>query len=307
MPCYRPIDAWQYKGPVLVNRNGVPYQDQPGPKLVFRKPGWKGYEALQVPCGRCIGCRLERSRQWAVRISYESLFHDRNVFLTLTYNDECLPKGRTLIKSHHQKFMKRLRLTLDEPIKFFHCGEYGSKTQRPHYHDCVFNLDFDDKQLYTEYELPNFPQEEPIRLYTSETLNKLWGLGNCYIGDVTFESAAYCARYVCDKITGDLAVSHYGKRLPEYQTQSQGLSRRFFDEYDGDIYPHDFVLSRGVPAKPPRYFDKLLERRDPDLMEEIKERRAMRAQMSVDNTPRRLADREEIQLRRFQLLRRILP
>ena len=194
---------------------------------------------VQVPCGRCIGCRLERSRQWAVRCVHEAQLHKDNCFITLTYSPENVPKDSSLHLEHFQKFMKRLRkyiftevqkvnflismMSVDtgrvigyvpsQGVRFFHCGEYGELLSRPHYHACLFGFDFSDKVLWST--------RGGVRLYRSKVLEKLWTFGFSTIGDVTFESAAYVARYCTKKITGDEADKHYNGRSPEYVTMSR--------------------------------------------------------------------------------------
>ena len=151
-----------------------------------------------VPCGQCIGCRLERSRQWAIRCVHEASLHTDNCFITLTYSPDCLPSDGSLNHDDFQKFFKRLRKHIaPKKIRYYMCGEYGedlqqpSKLGRPHFHACLFGLDFDDKQLYIV--------RDDVKLYTSATLEKIWGKGFVTIGDVTFESAAYVARYIAKK------------------------------------------------------------------------------------------------------------
>ena len=186
--------------------------------------------AVYVPCGRCIGCRLEFSRQWAVRSVHESKLHKNNTFITLTYSDENLPKGGTLVKSDFQKFMKRLRKHInakqpDIQIKYLMCGEYGSDSNRPHYHAILFNYDFKDKKPCLQL-TDNGQFESPL-------LNKLWPFGFASIGEVNFESCAYVARYCVKKFMSNGEIEqnklkdnkkHYPDgRLKEYLTMSRPL------------------------------------------------------------------------------------
>ena len=213
---------------------------------------------IKVPCGQCIGCRLERSRQWAIRCVHEASLHDRNCFLTLTYDDYHVPLDGSLNKAHFQNFMKRLRKKYGVGIRYFHCGEYGEKFQRPHYHAIIFNHDFSDKYLWSS-KLGN-------DLYRSESLEGLWPYGHSSIGDVTFESAAYVARYITKKITGKEAEQHYEycnkltgeitQRQPEYVTMSRrpGIAKGWFDKYTTDVYPSDNIVIRGKKMKPPKYY-----------------------------------------------------
>ena len=172
MPCYHPISAWQ-----LLNVRTAKGK----PSISFKDPFVKASPdrvGIKVPCGQCIGCRLERSRQWAIRCVHEASLHDANSFITLTYRPDELPPDGSLQKSHFQKFMKRLRKRiLPKLIRFFHCGEYGDKGARPHYHACVFGYDFPDKKLYTV--------RDGVRLYVSEELQEVWPLGFSTVGDVS--------------------------------------------------------------------------------------------------------------------------
>ena len=191
MPCYSPVQAW--RGPVTASGKRA---------IVFKRPSQVFGKGLELPCGGCIGCRMERVRQWSLRCVHESRLYRDNCFLTLTYSDDNLPANGSLMPEHFTLFMKRLRFAYGEGIRFFMCGEYGEKLGRPHYHACLFNFDFPDKELHTI--------SKGNRVYKSQALEKLWGLGHCWIGSVTPQSAAYVAGYVMKKITGDKAQEHYG-------------------------------------------------------------------------------------------------
>lgn len=298
MPCYKPISGYRSQ---TINPNGKR-------NIVFTKR--TGYIDLpiQIPCGQCIGCRLERSRQWAIRCAHEASLYDNNCFITLTYNNENLPENKSLNLKHFQDFMKRLRKKFGAKIRFFHCGEYGEKFQRPHYHACIFNFDFPDKKLFNEV--------RGNRLYTSETLQSLWTFGFSTIGSVTFESAAYVARYITKKITGKLAESHYEtmlpdgeliQRTPEYTTMSRrpGIAKEWFQKFSKDIYPDDFVIIRGKKLKPPKYYDTQYEIYAPEELEKIKHLRKNNGlKHKPNNTRDRLAVREFIQQEKFSRLKR---
>jgi len=196
--------------------------------------------------------------------------YEKNCFITLTYDNENLPQGETLVKRHWQLFMKSLRKEFGEGIRFFHCGEYGDEKERPHYHACLFNHDFPDKELWQVKNGNN--------LYTSEKLNKIWGKGYCIIGEVTFESAAYCARYIMKKITGEPAKEHYKGRLPEYILMSRGsqklktggIGKKWFDKYKNDIYNYDMLVIRdGIKCRPNKYYDALFNKINPTKMKSI--------------------------------------
>lgn len=278
--------------------------------MVFnRRDAEQADEPVQLPCGQCIGCRLERSRQWALRCVHEASMHERNCFITLTYDQDHLPKDGSLHKEDFQLFMKRLRKRYGSGARYFHCGEYGEKNRRPHYHACLFNFDFPDRELWTV--------RSGVHLFTSDQLRELWPFGFSTVGDVTFESAAYVARYVTKKITGPSAAQHY-ERIdfrtgeiftlnPEYTTMSRrpGIGRPWLEKYRTDVYPHDRVVMRGREMRPPKYYDAILELEDPESLEYVKAKRteAMRSALK-DATYERLRVREQHQYLRFDKLKR---
>ncbi len=283
MPCYRPLTAWRSRDWSITFN---PDKGLPSTKL-------------ELPCGQCIGCRLERSRQWAMRCMHEKSLYEDNCFITLTYNDYNLPADGSLNKKHFQDFMKRLRKRFGEGVRYFHCGEYGEEFSRPHYHACLFNFDFHDKYLWS--------RKNGFNLYRSVTLESLWTFGNSLIGDVTFESAAYVARYITKKITGKAAKEHYVDRHPEYITMSRrpGIGRNWYDKFSSDVFPGDKVVVRqGVIGRPPRYYGDIFSIDNPDVYKDLKNKRVECVKNSPDVTPERLAVRERLQEIRFKKLKR---
>ena len=271
-----------------------------GKTIVFNPTyGWVD-RPLTIPCGQCVGCRLERSRQWAVRCVHEASLHEDNCFITLTYNNESLPEDGSLNKKHFQDFMKRLRKKYkNKKIRYYHCGEYGDKNFRPHYHAIIFGLEFDDQKLFTV--------NNGEKLYTSEKLEKLWPFGFSTIGTVTFESAAYVARYVMKKVNGKNAKNHYERvdsntgeiysLVPEYNTMSRrpGIASGWFDKYKDDVYPSDNIHLREKTFRPPKFYDKMYEHLMPNEMEKIKMQRMKNMQKHAkDNTAERLAVKEQV-------------
>lgn len=277
MPCYNPL--------LLLSAKATPFAGS--------------FSHVKVPCGQCIGCRLERSRVWAMRCVHEASLHESNCFLTLTYDDAHLPVGNTLVKRHFQLFMKRLRKFAKCKISFFHCGEYGERSGRPHYHALIFGYDFPDKVLR--------PSSGEDKLFRSESLDCLWGLGFCSIGAVSFESAAYCARYCLKKITGDTAAAHYGDRLAEYMTCSlkPAIGRNWYLKYSGEVSQNDSVVMRGREMRPPRYYDKVLEAVSAEAYKALKLVRVRKAIKYRDNnTPERLKVRSVVAAGKLSLLKR---
>lgn len=307
MPCYFPLSAWRSK---IINESGKR-------NLVFKEQdAWQADPdgRLEIPCGQCVGCRLERSRQWAMRIMHESTLYIENSYLTLTYDPDKLPENGTLVKKHFQDFMKRLRKKyLGRKIRYFHCGEYGDNFRRPHYHAILFNLDFEDKKF-----LKNFNGN---KLYKSETLEKLWSHGFCTIGAVTFESAAYVARYCLKKVTGinakkedEIGLTHYQDLnlttgeivdlVPEYVTMSRrpGIGKPWLDKYHTDIFPNDYCVVNGKKVGVPKFYENILS--DAELKKLKKERKYTALKHADNNTSDRLAVREEIAKAKLNLKKR---
>lgn len=324
MPCYCPINGYFVLDEITGKKK---FFFDPVAQACFEAnvpmPSQiEGRQQAVLPCGRCQGCRLERSRQWALRLMYEKKFHEDNVFLTLTYDDKKLPKDGSLNVEHFQNFMKRLRAhhqrcgdgmesNFNKPLRFFHCGEYGDRTFRPHYHAIIFNLDFTDKVLYKQTD--NGP------LFNSALLEKIWTFGHCIVAGVTFESSAYVARYIMKKVTGNAAEDHYSvldrnsgelhNRKPEYITMSRrpGIAHSWYKQFKQDAYPSDYLIVRGARCKPPRYFDNQLAQEEPELLASIKERRIQRAlDRAAENSYSRLKVKEEIQRLRVERLVRPL-
>lgn len=201
----------------------------------------------------------------------------------MTYAPEHLPPGGTLVKRHHQLFLKRVRRALEPGVlRFFLCGEYGDNGGRPHYHALLFGIDFPDQVFWC-----SSPSGEP--LYVSDALHALWGMGQCLIGEITEASAAYVARYALKKARGAEALSRY-RRVdretgetwcvePEYVQMSLGrypgggIGGPWFRRFDSDVFPSDEVVSPGVVGRVPRYYDKILELGNPELLREVKAKR----------------------------------
>lgn len=192
---------------------------------------------------------------------HEAAQHADNCMLTLTYDDQHLPSDNSLDVSDFQRFFKRLRKRFSpRKIKYYHCGEYGEQFGRPHYHAIVFGLDFQDKEVLGKTSAGS-------TIYNSPLLTDIWGHGYTSIGDVTFESAAYVARYIMKKVTGKDAEEHYQGRKPEYTTMSNGIGKGHFEKYHKSIMENDSVVLNNKVLKPPRYYDKLAERIDKELYE----------------------------------------
>ena len=302
MPCFHPLRGWRSRE----------LTDDGKRRVVFTRSQGFSDMPVSLPCGQCVGCRLERSRQWAVRCVHEASLHEDNSFITLTYNNSHLPEDGSLKLRHWQLFMKRLRKAYSpQVVRFFHCGEYGKKFRRPHYHACLFGIDFPDKRFHQ--------MRNGRPLYVSKLLEETWGMGFASVGDVTFESAAYVARYIMKKVTGDLAEGHYERvdpetgeitqLAPEYTTMSRrpGIGSEWFKKYSSDVFPDDFVVINGKKIKTPRFYDVEYEEQDKEAFREIRRRRLIGARKHAhDQTPERLKVRERVQIERLNRLARDL-
>lgn len=262
---------------------------------------------IHIACGQCMGCRIERARQWAVRIMHEAQLHDANSFVTLTYSDENLPGKSTLRYLDYQLFMKRLRKHMTgQNVRFFMCGEYGEETGRPHYHACLFGTAFHhDRYVWKKTKVG-------YQLYRSPTLEKLWPLGDSNIGELTFDSANYVAGYVTKKLTGDGEKNYYNIFDPETgeihvrpkeftrMSLKPGIGGEWLKLYWSDVKDGRVTIN-GREGSAPRYYRKyfkntaMYEPMINNLKENIDK---------TDNTPARLAVKEQVAIARNKMFKR---
>lgn len=246
-----------------------------------------------------------------MRCMDEASLYKENSFITLTFNPKELAKrGSGLLKRDFQLFMKRIRKFTgrdrvgEEPIRYFHCGEYGSRFYRPHYHALLFNLGFPDR-IYLKHSKAGYP------VFRSPSLERNWDYGFSSTTDVTFGSAAYVARYHVKKVGTIVSDDHFvnprtGEMLPpEYVTMSRGSKKRgtgglgkgWFEKFKDDVYPRDYRVIAGKDTKPARYYDCLYEKVSPGEFEEIKFDRMVNASaMAGENTEERLFAREKVKV-----------
>ncbi|QCQ84995.1 replication initiator protein [Blackfly microvirus SF02] len=303
MTCYGPVTAYYA---AAINSNGKR-------SLVFDKRKAHSGIALKVPCGRCHGCRLDRSSRWALRCMHERRLHKQSSFLTLTYNNQNLPADGTLLKRDLQLFMKRLRKADSMPvvmvdgininsIRFFACGEYGDENNRPHYHVLLFNRDFDDRKFYKK-------SKAGENLYTSKKVEELWPIGFNTVGDVSYESCAYVARYVLKKMQGPKADDHYAGREQEFVLMSRrpGIGSAWFDKYHEQAYAHDNTVVDGREMPLPRYYDDKYEKIQAAHLFYLKLIRRKRAlERRADSTRARLRVRETVAIAKSRIYKRNL-
>lgn len=312
MSCLHPRQAWYFfaRNPKTGNRiiSFSPVNVITGQ---YHRPGT--YQLIATPCRQCLACRLKYSSGWAVRMMHESSLYEDNCFITLTYSNDKIPRSLSLEYDHFQRFLKRFRRFV-EPIRirFYMCGEYGDQFGRPHFHSIIFNYDFPDKEYHKT-------TPGGFKLYTSRILDKLWSdpddginYGFASIGAVSFDSAAYVARYCVKKRSGKTAPEYYKKfivdedtgeimetfdTIPEFSQMSRqpGVGAPWLERYQSDVYPDDFVRVDGRSVAVPRYYDDRFKIEHLDDFEDIKRKRIDKAQANAwNNTYDRLYVRGEV-------------
>lgn len=237
---------------------------QPDGKTICwsKKSFSKEYATFQLPCGKCLECRLDYARQWAVRAVHEAQMYPKNCFITLTYSDDKL-KSPKLIYEDFQLFMKRLRKLQNDPMGVFVTGEYGDKTRRPHWHAIIFNWAPSDQ-------IPKYKNERGDQVYSSETLTKIWGNGIAELGSVTFHSAGYVARYAAKKIihspNGKIAEADHHEWQPiSRKSNKHAIGKRWLEQYWPDVFHHGaIILPDGSSCSIPRYYEKWLKKIHPE-------------------------------------------
>jgi len=318
MPCYNPLTAYMSEHQIN-QKTGKAFR-----RIAFKETD-ETNRTLTLSCGQCVGCRLERSRQWAVRCMHEAQMHEENCFITLTYDDENLPEDLSLHYEHFQEFMRNLREYFryhykKTGIRFYMAGEYGESFGRPHYHACIFGINFSDRKLWKR-------SPSGSNLYRSQILEDLWPHGYSSIGDVNFESAAYVARYIMKKMTGhkpdehgitaqdhytycDLSSGELITRKSEFNKMSlrPGIGADWLKKYLPDVYPHDYVEVRGKKTKPPKYYDQIYKKLAPETFDDLQYERHLNALKKDVNeyTPERLKTKETVTRAKIRKLKRTL-
>lgn len=240
---------------------------------------------------------------------HEAKMHDENSFITLTYDDEHVPANYSVDVRELQLFNKRLRKSLPQKIRFFACGEYGDQTLRPHYHSLIFGHSFPDKKLHAV--------RNGKRYYKSDALNELWPNGQLNeIADLTYESAAYVARYNLKKVSGDRADDHYSRISPvdgnvyrvkpEFVVMSRrpGIGATWFDQFGSDAFPSDFLIYEGRKHQPPKYYLLKLKEEEQTKIKRARKRNGLKHRHN--STRERLAVREFIKEDKISKLKRTL-
>jgi hypothetical protein len=262
MQCYTPMTA---------------YRDSDNQIIFSYKPNV--ISELKLPCGQCIGCRLNHAENWAIRMVHEAQMHEENSFITLTYDENNLPENESLHYPDVTRFLKRLRKALSKTpykgkIKYYRVGEYGDENSRPHYHIILFGFDFTYKIRYKglENEKIHWRSNGDRKYYISSFLNALWDRGHAELGDVDYATCMYVAKYVTKKVTGKEKEAHYGDKEPEKAAMSkkEPIGHSWLKKFSSDVYNTDSVILDAKRFRVPKSYDTWLEKNDPALYDEIK-------------------------------------
>lgn len=273
----------------------------------------KGHREIQIPCGGCIGCRIEKVDAWGFRCMAEASVHRNNHFITLTYDDDNLPADECLNHRDWQLFAKRLRERAG-PFRFFMCGEYGDNTQRPHFHALLFGLDLPDlvkcNSVYSACDI-----------FQSELLQQVWGKGFCTVGSVTPESARYVAGYVQKRVSVELEaerftwITRYGEVVVRKQPYGKmslkpGIGAEWVAKNLKDMVNHGCVHEHQYKKKIPSYFGQLIEKINPEAAESLEvlcQEKAIKFIDPENQTRERLAVREEVRKRAVSFKKERFP
>lgn len=274
--CKHPLVRERSSGRILGSLKHLVECGAPESKYLY------GIDYQLIPCGQCIACRLNYSRQWAARCTCETIYHSEQWFLTITYNNDSVPtlnletgeidrggywalnqnqagdftsveQSLTLLPTDLQLFLKNLRRQQEYhykqygTIRFYACGEYGGKTLRPHYHMLAYGLHIPDLEYYKT-------TNEGNEYYTSEYLNRIWGKGFIIVGKLSWNSCAYVSRYVMKKQMGKdenglTAKDRYFEAglQPEFVRMSlkPGIGQKYFEDHKEEIYRNDEIILPG--------------------------------------------------------------
>jgi hypothetical protein len=213
------------------------------------KPRIGAFRYHKVPCGKCPNCRKSKSNTWQFRLMQEYIRATTMHFVTLTYNDENVPYGeteQTLHKKDLQNFIKRLRKSLNTKIKYYAVGEYGTKTERPHYHAIIYNI----------------PEKE------TDKIAKAWGLGNTDTKKANGAMVRYCTQYLIKRIPKEETG-----RLPEFALMSKRLGDNWLSphkikHYKEKLVPHITETGGNILPMPRYYRDKIYNETEKRIVQE---------------------------------------
>lgn len=313
MPCYHPLIRIEELGKWATAEDGHKYhparvisQETLNDLELSDNMQKSAYHKTQIiPCGKCIGCRLDYSREWANRGYLEAKQWKQNYFVTITYDENHLPQpdeietkdGFTytdngewngcLVKKDLTQFIKNVRQIMkrdhnQDNIRFMACGEYGEQGARPHYHIIFFNLNLPLEDLFE----PKIINKEMY--YRSHIIERAWNKGISNVSEASWNNIAYTARYITKKINGPESEDLYAEngKIKEFFRVSRmpGIGEQYYRDHWKEIYDKDEIIVKNkagiVASRPPKYYDKIFEKEHPEEWKKIKAKREHMAKMN---------------------------
>jgi len=284
----------------MCTRPNTAYENPSGGRPIFGWSGQKeGLPEIKLPCGKCPECQTSYYKDWASRGSRELARWNSSVFITLTYSEEHLPPDNSLKKKHIQDFIKRVKKhfksSKENPIRQTYCGEYGTKTNRPHYHCVLYNCDFVDKRSH-------YKTEQGNQVYTSDLLTRLWGKGIAEFGYANPGAIAYIYKYILKKKTRR-------EKLQPLIIERDGITYEVDHEFvessrnpgiganlrGSESLKKGFLSVNGVKQKIPKYYMNDLKKNQPEVHEILKDLKSDFALAKKPETQLRTMQREEAQ------------
>lgn len=297
--CTSPLQGWRSRERNESGKRSIVFQAREG---FTDRP-------VDVPCGRCPECKLKKKRDWALRCHHEASLHNENSWFALTYDDQHLPPNGSLRKSDLVSFLKDLRAheqywsqqhkRTERRFKFFACGEYGGDFDRPHYHCLLFGYDFADKRKEAK--------RGEHYTFDSDTLREIWGKGLTEIGELTFDSISYTAKYAAKRNRIDEESLRHNLGIePEFLHMSRGgrtgrgIGYNWWQQYGRELRDHDTCILNGHEVGVPTYYDRLNEVQEPATFQKLKAHRKARIDPNEERSSRLLA-RQTVVASRSQL------
>jgi len=268
--------SWNFRGPRFQENQ---YQD-----LAY------GLDSVEIPCGKCQLCLVDRRYSNALRIMLEAeSWPGKTYFITLTFDENHVGSGELdhqewsqFIKNFRRRFCQaqytdirkradyygKIRSVTFKEIKQVMCGEYGDTFGRKHFHGIIFNHSFDDVEFTGHYSKKGNP------IYTSKSLQEVWKKGFVQVEEVTFDLALYVGSYVTDKL--DDPEAHHGHSKKQYGRFGRGIGLSWISKYWRDVLVSGRVklLDREFPV--PRYFAKKIRDMRPEEYERYKQKKLLR-------------------------------
>lgn len=286
----------------MCTRENTAYENPDGGRPIFGWQGEKlGLKEIKLPCGKCPECQKDYYTQWATRGSRELARWSSSVFITLTYDEKHLPLDNSLNKKHVQDFIKRVKKyfksTADNPIRQTYCGEYGTQTNRPHYHCVLYNCDFLDRKKH-------YKSKQGHQVYTSGILIRLWGHGIAEFGFAEAGSIAYIYKYILKKKTRK-------EKTQPLVIERDGITYEVAHEFvessrnpgiganlrQSQSLKKGYLTNSGVKQKIPKYYMEDLKIHDLPTYEILKNAKADFALSKKPETKLRKQQKEEAQKR----------